>query len=273
MRTFNIKSTILSLIALFFVATAAQAQFDDVYYSASDEAHFVEVEEKYVPETRNDYGYSSFDEDDGYYYTSRIRRFSRPSSSIGYFSPVYTNAYNYGGYTPFGFNNGFVNRSSVFSNNAFAYSRFSNPYITPNNRVFSTFGGVNNINRFGGGGFSNAYYCPPVGGFVTPRAINNNQSTTRNVSNVTSARRSGSVSSSTPRTTTRTTRTARDFRSSTSNSSSVRRTSPRTSTRTNRASSSFGRSSSTRSSSVRSSGSSSRSSSVRSSGSSRGSRG
>jgi len=278
MKTFNIKSTILSFIALFFVATVAQAQYDDIYYSASDEAHFTtEVEEEYVPEARNDYGYSSFAEDDGYYYTSRIRRFSRPSASINYFSPVYTNAFTYGGYSPYGFNNsiGFSNgfgvtRGGFISNNAYAYNSFGSPFNSRFN-TFNSFGRTNFVG--GGGGFSSAYYCPPVGGgFATNRAAAVVPTNTRNVSNVTSARRSGSVSGSTPRTTTRTTRTARDFRGSSTNSSTIRRTSPRTSTRTSSRNLGSSRSSSIRSSSARSS-SPSRSSSSRSSSSSRGSRG
>lgn len=269
MKTFNIKSSILSLIALFFVAAVAQAQYDDIYYSATDEAHFTEIQEEYVPEARNDYGYSSFAEDDGYYYTSRIRRFSRPSNSISYFSPVYTNAFNYGGYTPFGFTTGSAfNRSSVFSNNAFAFSSFSNPYLTPVN----SFGRVNTFNRFntfGGGGFSNAYYCPPVGGFTANRipTTNNfsNTANTRNVSNVSSARRSGSVTNSTQRRTT--TSTTRKAISRTGTQNSVRRSTPSSrSTRSigtsrstsTRSSSSFRSSPSRSSSSTRSSSSSSR---------------
>ncbi len=274
MKTFNIKSSILSLVALFFVATMAHAQFDDIYYSASDDSHFVEVEEEYIAESRDDYGYSSFAEDDGYYYTSRIRRFSNPTTSIGYFSPIYTNTFNYGGYSPFGFNN--VYRGSgvrVIGNNAFVNTGFGNRFITPSNRLGF---GTSSFGRFGGGGFSNAYLCPPVGGFANTRTINTNSAVnSRNASTVSSTRRSGSTAGSTAGST-RTARTTRNFTTGNSSSNTVRRSTPRSSTRTSSSRSfSSPRSSSSRSSrsisSPRSS-SSSRSSSVRSS-SSRGARG
>ena len=223
MKTFNIKSSVLSLVALFFVATMAHAQFDDIYYSASsDDSQFVEVEEEYIAESRDDYGFSSFAEDDGYYYSSRIRRFSNPSSTIGYFSPIYTNSFNYGGFSPFGFNNAFVgNGVRVIGNNAIVTNSFGNSFITPVSRVGF---GTSSFGRIGGGGFSNAYYCPPVGGFTNTQGFTNSAVNSRNVSTVNSTRRSGSTAGSTAGQT-RTARTSRNFRTN-STSNSVR-TSPR----------------------------------------------
>ena len=268
MKTFNIKSSILSLVALFFVATMAHAQFDDIYYSASsDDSQFVEVQEEYIAESQDNYGFSSFAEDDGYYYSSRIRRFSNPSSTIGYFSPIYTNSFNYGGFSPLGFNNtGFAgNGVRVIGRNAIVTNSFGNSFITPVSRVGF---GTSAFSRIGGGGFSNAYYCPPVGGFTNTQGFTNSTVNSRNVSTVNSTRRSGSTAGSTAGQT-RTARTSRNLRTNTSTNSV--RTSPRSSsTRTSRSFSSP-RSSSSRSFSSPRSSSSSRSTTVRSS--SRGARG
>lgn len=289
MKTSTLKTGILSLLAVLFIGNIAFSQYDDLYYEASDEVYFADVEEEYVEEHKDDYGYSSFDEDDGYYYSSRIRRFSRPTNSIGYFSPLYTNSFNYGRYSPYGINNIYSRTGArIIGNNAYGYSSLSNPYLNPLSR--NAFGSsFNSFGRVGGAGFSNAYYCPPIGGLGTSRAVVNNNNSARNAPTVNSSRRSGTVSSSTPsRTgTTRTARTARDYRGTTSSRSTVRTDRTRSTSRStsnslrgsSRSSSNYStpsRSTSTRSSSVRSSSprtsSSSRSSSSRSS-SSRSSRG
>jgi len=278
MKTTTIKTSILSLLALLFIGNVAFSQYDDLYYEASDEVYFADIEEEYIAENKEDVGYSSFDEDDGYFYTSRIRRFSRPSSSISYFSPIYTNSFYYDRYSPFGFNSVFGPTRA----NAFSYNNFGNPFVNPVTR--NRFGGINNsIGRVGGAGFSSAYYCPPVGGFANARPVTtNNNNNVSGRSAVNSSRRSGTVSSSTPSRngSTRTVRTSRDYRGSSSTRSTVRtdrtrstsRTTSsnyRTSTRNNRSFSSPRTSSTRRSTSTRSSAP--RSSSSRSS--SRGSRG
>lgn len=279
MKTSTLKTSILSLLAVLFIGNIAFSQYDDLYYEASDEVYFADIEEEYVEEYKDDdYGYSSFDEDDGYHYTSRIRRFSRPTNSVGYFSPIYTNSFYYDRYSPFGINNIYSRTGArIIGNNAYAYSSLSNPYYNPFSR--NSLSSFNSFGRVSGAGFSNAYYCPPVGGLATNRAIvNNNSGSNRNVSTVSSARRSGTVSSSTPsRTgTARTTRTARDYRGTSPSRSTVRTDRTRSTSRSTRSSfrgttrsnsSSSAPRTSTRSSSVRSS-SPSRSTSTRSSSSS-----
>lgn len=277
MKTSTIKTSILSLLAVLFIGNIAFSQYDDLYYEASDEVYFADIEEEYVAENNEDYGYSSFDEDDGYHYTSRIRRFSRPTNSLSYFSPIYTNTNYYGRYNAIGFNNSIYSPTGVriIGNNAYGYSSLSNPYLNPYAR--NTFGGYNSIGRIGGAGFSNAYYCPPVGGFASTRPATTTNNNVRGGSTVNSSRRAGTVSSSTPSRagSTRTVRTSRDYRGSSSTRSAVRTNNTRTSSRSTRSnfrtntrsnnsrSYSSPRSSSTRSSSVRSSAPRSSSSSSR----------
>lgn len=250
MKTSTIKTGILSLLAVLFIGTVSFAQYDDLYYEASDDVYFADIaEEEYVEENHDNVGYSSFDEDDGYYYSSRIRRFSRPSRSISYFSPLYTNSFNYGA-SNIGYNSLYSPTGAILRNNAFGYSSLSSPFSP-----VSTFGrttGFNTIGGYGGNGlgFSNAYYCPPIGGNFATTRTTNATTATRAGSTVSSSRRSGTVSSSTPRTsTTRTARTSRDYRGTSTRTNNVR-TSTRTSS-TNRSNSSSFRNS-PRSSSVRS---------------------
>lgn len=223
MKTFKLYSSLLTLLALFFFTATISAQYDDLYDDDSAAVEFADSGEEYTEDyDGDDYDYYNVDEKDGYYYSSRVRRFARSGSSLGYYSPIYTGASYYGAYAPAGlnaFNRGFVNtrRSNAFGGGI-------NPYYNPYAR--SVFGSP--ISTFGNGfGAGSAYYCPPVGGTFAPSA-------NRPVANrVSSSRNSGSVVNSTATRTgrTTTTRTGRDFRSNPTNTS-VR--TQRTSTRVNR---------------------------------------
>ena len=298
MKTSKKYLSLLTLLALFFFTTSVSAQYDDLYDDDSESVQFENSDEEYIEDyDGDDYDYYNVDEKDGHYYSSRVRRFARAGSSIGYYSPIYTGAGFYGA----GFNNGFNNRSILNRRNV-GFGNSINPYYNPYARSITGapigFGNGFVGNGFGGGGFAgsnSAFYCPPVGGTFAPSssAVNGRAANT-----VGSSRNSGSVINSTATRTgrTTTTRTGRDFRSSTPRNTSVRtertRSSRPTSTRTSSRSfnsarsnnSTFRspRSSSARSNSTRSSNSvrsSIRSSSSRSSGgssrssSSRGSRG
>ena len=142
-------------------ATAAQAQFDDVYFDPSDAqevssrnyGYSDDVDEAYAdngdydsefvggnqPAQRYDdvarYGESDFDNrpitsDDytGYEYSSRIRRFNRPYQGFGYYDPVYVDQYYYGARP--GFQTALI-YNSPYSYNAARFNRFgafNNPY-------------------------------------------------------------------------------------------------------------------------------------------------
>jgi len=225
MKTSKLYSSILTLLALFFFTATVSAQYDDLYDDDSAGIEFENSGEEYAEDyDGDDYEYYNVDEEDGHYYSSRVRRFARTGSSLGYYSPIYTGAAFYGAYRPLGntaFNSGFIinRRSNAFGNSI-------NPYFNPYTR--SVFGAPTAIYGNGFGGVSSAaYYCPPVGGTFAPSA-------TRATSNrASSSRNSGSVINSTATRTgrTTTTRTGRDFRSNPTNTS-VR--TERTSTRVNR---------------------------------------
>ena len=92
----------VSTLVLVSVASAAFAQFDDLYYDPKSNTSIEDpVAQQYNSTTQysgyDDDSYEYYDEyDDGYYsdyddyeYSSRIRRFYRPSYSIGYYSPLW----------------------------------------------------------------------------------------------------------------------------------------------------------------------------------------
>lgn len=91
------------LLLLFGVsATAALAQYDDVYYDPerNNNRTYTErrqVQPKTTPAQTEEYTYDENydDEEYDYYYTSRIRRFHRPYAGFNYFDPIYVDAYYY----------------------------------------------------------------------------------------------------------------------------------------------------------------------------------
>jgi hypothetical protein len=195
----------LSMLLLLFgvSATAALAQYDDVYYDPerNNNRTYTErrqVQPKTTPAQTEEYTYDeNYEEEEyDYYYTSRIRRFHRPYAGFNYFDPVYVDAYYYDAFArpgvavliyddPFGYY-GF-NRMSRFNRwNGWAYggwNRFNrmnswnswgnyDPYCMWNNPGLS-FGfnrwnnfGMNNWNSFGfGGGFwGNSWFNTPTWG-------------------------------------------------------------------------------------------------------------
>ncbi len=197
----------LSMLLLLFgvSATAALAQYDDVYYDPerNNNRTYTErrqVQPKTTPAQTEEYVDENYDEEEyDYYYTSRIRRFHRPYAGFNYFDPIYVDAYYYDAFArpgvavliyddPFGYY-GF-NRMSRFNRwNGWAYggwnrfNRFNSwnswgnydPYCMWSNPGLS-FGfsrwnsfGMNNWNSFG---FGNPYWANS-GWFNTPTWGNN----------------------------------------------------------------------------------------------------
>ncbi|WP_420458995.1 hypothetical protein [Neolewinella sp.] len=185
-----------SLLALLFVTTSLQAQYDDMYYDP-DDYRSVEPAPDYYQDNyaeRNDAPRdnsfrSSSSYDDDYYdyaYSSRIRRFNRPYAGFGYYDPVYVDAAYYDPfYRPFGTTSLIYN--SGFGYNRFGRSAFLEPVITPYGIAYIDrgFGGWNRSfgwndpyygNAWGGGGFGRGYYGGGGfgyggfggGGFVSP---------------------------------------------------------------------------------------------------------
>ena len=165
-------------------ATAASAQFDDVYYDPSDVqetasrtySSYDDADEAYADNGNYDsefvgdnrvgtaatsyedvprYGESDFDNqpitvDDysGYEYSSRIRRFNRPYQGFGYYDPVYVDQLYYDGFgRPIGQTALIYNNPYAF-NSAVRFNRFNR---------FNTFGNPYGFNRFGR---RSAFYDP-----------------------------------------------------------------------------------------------------------------
>lgn len=186
----------LSMLLLLFgvSATAALAQYDDVYYDPerNNNRTYTErrqVQPKTTPAQTEEYTYDENydDEEYDYYYTSRIRRFHRPYAGFNYFDPIYVDAYYYDAFArpgvtvliyddPFGYYG--YNRMSRFNRwNGWAYggwnrfNRFNSwnswgnydPYCMWSNPGLSFgFGrwnsfGFNNWNSFGYG-FNGSYW-------------------------------------------------------------------------------------------------------------------
>ena len=205
-------SALFALLALVLASVPAVAQYDDVYFDASQE------EFTYAPyddEQYDDYDepapvrareHAGTDAASDYEYASRIRRFRRPVGSFGYYDPFYVDA---GYYDPF-WRSGF-NTTLIYNTPAVAYQRVLTPYGT---RIvgFNTFGlnrgfgagfnrwndpfygrGFNRGFGYGAGGFGGGfgafgagafggpaafgggggYYCPPAFGGGVPYNVNN----------------------------------------------------------------------------------------------------
>ncbi len=187
------------LVALFTlsIATGSFAQ-DDLYYNPSDDnsetTYAYEVEESdYEAADMDEYDEYEYLDDYDYHYSSRIRRFSRPTS-FGYYAPFFTdrgyynrlitpgvsiyvgNPYSYNAYrriarnnffNPYGFNNfGF--------NNPYGRSSFYNPVGFGGGFGFNN--GFNNGFSRGAVGGYNAY-CPPTS-YGTSRAVRGSSNAT-----------------------------------------------------------------------------------------------
>ena len=184
--------------------TWAVAQFDDVYFDPDTEDAFV-YSDSY---TEDDAEYGSYDEygyddatydyfnDYDYYYSSRIRRFYRPSVSFGFYSPFYADLafydpywyapgssiyISFGGYQDYAYWRNW-NRWRRWNNwgyynpiwNSYAYSTWYTPAWGNTVVVNNFYGGgyyggggfYGGGGYYGGGGFygGGSAYCPPVGG-------------------------------------------------------------------------------------------------------------
>lgn len=271
MKNLKITSFFLAFVAVLFLGNVANAQFDDLYYDASDEVSSIDAESydsydsaEYDDTEYDNAEYTAYDwEEDEYIYTKRINRFYRPSRSLGYYGSYYNSGF---GYSDFGYYNnaGIYGRNalliasspySTFAGSRLGYNRFSpfySPYgrnsfvgASPFGRTFgSPFGGAFGGAAFGTGG---AYYCPPSYNFNSNRnaVVGNvrNSVSGRNV--ITSSRNSGTTSrsiSNNPRSN-RASATSTTARNRTNANTSTRRSSPRTSSaRTNSSRSSSARS-------------------------------
>ena len=188
--TYQILSLVLTALVL---SLPAMAQFDDVYYDPDDYDSYNSstttyyeddtYDENYNDSYYDDESYSYYDDYD-YYYTSRIRRFHRPYTGFGFYSPAYVDLYYY---DPFAFNyNYWYPGTSIYIsfgnswgrwnrwNNWGYYSPFYRPYAY--NSWYRPFYG-NGWYDYGyyGGNFytyNNYYYggyCPtPVGNVYNP---------------------------------------------------------------------------------------------------------
>ena len=156
----NIKfSSLLFVLAIFGLSTSAIAQGDDLYYNPDTDAETTTTydnadygvdaadadygSDDYSSEdyASQDYdGFSDYDDSYDYYYSSRIRRFNRPSTGFGFYDPCFVNSANFtpfGTYTPFGRTNiylSFGNRGFNRFNrvNRFNRNRFFNPFFGSN---------------------------------------------------------------------------------------------------------------------------------------------
>lgn len=92
----------LYLLALAAMPWSATGQNDDLYYDPDDPVSMAYVEyeapsypsdpgfRETLPSYSSEYDDYNYWDDQGYFYTSRIRRFHRPYGGFGYYDPVYT---------------------------------------------------------------------------------------------------------------------------------------------------------------------------------------
>jgi len=230
---FRLSALFVAMFAFCF-ATISTAQ-DDLYYNPADDNAEVtynnyEVEDLELAETEDVDDYEYLDDYD-YHYSSRIRRFARPTS-FGYYDPFFTDRAYYNGLVTPGL--------SIYTGNPYSYSSyrrairnsvlFGNPYSIGFNSPYgrtSAYSPFINQAGFGGFGFNNAYgrsssfggynaFCPPTS-YGTSRSVR----ATRGSSNATygprgtSTSRNRSYDSSVRRGTSRNTESVRGSGSST----------------------------------------------------------
>ena len=203
MKKLLLSSLYLSMMML--ISVHLSAQFDDLYYDASDASYSQDVEEDI---SYSEYDDASFDEYlaykdndyavDAYRYTNRFNNYRFSSFSLGFNGgfnsfndPFAYNRFNrysvnrFGARSPWGGTNIFIGNSF----GTFGRSNFGNPY--------SPFGYGFNGGGFGGG-FASAAYCPPYSPqarVINNTVINNNVSA-RTAARTSSARTSSRVGSS-----------------------------------------------------------------------------
>ena len=290
----NLRISLFAFVLLSLAATSLQAQFDDLYFDPDTDKDFysnaVVVNDQPATASRNESVASDFDEDDyGYYYSSRIRRYDRSYRGFDYYSPAYTDAFYYDpfltpGMSIYAVNNSFFYRprvNTVWVTTPVYGGGFVVTPVTTFNRWNRGFG-FNSWNRgfgnpwgnpwgpgagFGspwgagpgfGGGFAavgGGYYCPPA--YNSPRTYTTTTTGTRaiNNGNTYNGSRYGTTSTGTRTTSTPRRQTTRITNRSINgenggNTAAARRTRPTTTSRkTVKPSTASSRSASTRSAS------------------------
>lgn len=263
---------IFTLMSFLLVGLNLQAQFDDLYLSSDSEEYLetIDVEEPtYTDYASSDEGYEYYSEYDNYY-SSRIRRFSRPAG-FNYYNSYYANDLFYDPfrsyYAPQYYRYNRVSRGFIPANTGRLAIAFGNPYAIGfggplGYNPYAGLGGFNTVGIGGGGGYN---------GCVTPTVLTTSRlsPTVSNRSSYSGARRSTASRTSTVGRTSRVQTYGRSSRTAPSTRATNRRSSTRSSARPTR-SSNYNRTSTRSGSSFRSSsrsGSSSRS--IRSGSSSR----
>ena len=122
----------LLLLGIVFYLNPVSAQYDDLYYDPAKDAlpplsaDFYDGNAQTANADRevaayDDQAYEYDLEEDGYHYSSRIRRFHRPVGNYDYYSPAYTESSFYDNCAP---------GRSIYMSGAFAHSYFS-PFYGP----------------------------------------------------------------------------------------------------------------------------------------------
>jgi hypothetical protein len=175
------KFNTLRVLCILMLATSSlfaqnTTSSDDVYYNAASDGHFsldgrAKQQKEYAETTEQPQGYNNANglEDDDYYYSKRVRRFSNKPSSSGYYDPRYTDLYNYDPYyaqSAYSFGNDYYRMNMMQMNrwNSYAMLDWYNPYCSP----FSRYGYTGNSYYFPsmsygmgmGYGMGNGFYNP-----------------------------------------------------------------------------------------------------------------
>lgn len=179
MKKYRITTLLVAVLSL--VATGLFAQYDDIYYNPDENrtSDFQRTERQQysydneATANNNNGSYNQFDDETyDYYYTSRIRRFHRPTYGFGYFDPIYTDMYYYDPFlmpgrtmliydTPFSYASwARWNRWNRMRLNPFAWGGFGPGFFGPSLAFRSGFGV-----GFGAGFGAPVGFGAPWGGF------------------------------------------------------------------------------------------------------------
>jgi hypothetical protein len=159
MKKYVLKFGSLFILA-WLVSYSAWAQFDDIYFDPDADEYYVDSYttgkegDTYVTENYyyDDDDYDYYDREEDFYYSSRIRRFSRPFYySAGFYDPFFYDPFYYGSGLSISFGNfnrwNRWNRWNRFNNYWYGYGNYYDPFF------------------YGGRGYSvfDSYfgYCPP----------------------------------------------------------------------------------------------------------------
>ena len=161
MRNLPFPRSLFALLAVLFAAAPLAAQYDDVYYTPTDNRAYEYSTTNNAPAddaaySSNDASYNDefyeapertyYDADNAasdYEYTSRIRRFRRPVGSFNYYDPFYVDA---GYYDPF-FRGG-ANTVLIYNTPSVAFQQVYTPY-GPRVVAIDRFGFASPYSNFG----------------------------------------------------------------------------------------------------------------------------